>query len=385
VNFDLTLEQQRWRDLARDFAARVLRPGADAWDEAGAYPIAAFREAAGLGLAGLFAPVADGGQGLDGLTGCLILEQLAQGCFATTFGLVVHNNFARSLARGGTPAARARWLGAVTRGELLGGFALTEPGAGTDAAAITATATPEPGGYRLDGVKAWVTNGGTAHLYNVMARTTALAPGVRSSASGISSFVVERERPGVSFGPPDRVTAARALPTCEMRLDGVRVPADHLLGREGDGLRAALATIDLARAQVGAIATGLAQGALDEAVAYARERRAFGRVIAEFQGLQFLLADLAAQVEAARWLAYRAAWLFDQGRPATRACAIAKRVGVDAAEEVARKALEVFGAAGLRRDRPVERYLRWAKVTAFIDGTPQVQQLVIARDLLRGP
>ena len=182
-----------------------------------------------------------------------------------------------------------------------------------------------------------------------MARTTPRAAGAASSADGISSIVVERDRPGVSFGPRDRVTAARALPTCELRLDGVWVPADHLLGREGDGLRAALATIDLARAQVGAIATGLAQGALDEAVAYARERRAFGRAIAEFQGLQFLLADLAAQVEAARWLAYRAAWLFDQGRPATRACAIAKRVGVDAAEEVARKALEVFGG---RRTAP---------------------------------
>jgi alkylation response protein AidB-like acyl-CoA dehydrogenase len=383
VNFDPTPEQQRWREVAGEFARRVLGPGADAWDEAGEYPLAAFREAAALGLAGLFAPIADGGQGLDGLTGSLILEQLAQGCFATTFGLVVHNNFARSLARAGTPAARARWLAAVTRGELLGGFALTEPDAGTDAAAITTTATPERGGYRLDGVKAWVTNGGTADLYNVMARTTPRAAGTASGADGISSIVVERDRPGVSFGPRDRVTAARALPTCELRLDGAWVPADHLLGREGDGLRAALTTIDLARAQVGAIATGLAQGALDEAVAYARERRAFGRAIAEFQGLQFLLADLAAQVEAARWLAYRAAWLFDQGRPATRACAIAKRVGVDAAEEVARKALEVFGASGLRRDRPVERYLRWAKVTAFIDGTPQVQQLVIARDLLR--
>ncbi|HSL48307.1 MAG TPA: acyl-CoA dehydrogenase family protein [Candidatus Deferrimicrobiaceae bacterium] len=383
MNFDLTPGQRRWQELARDFARRVLGPGADAWDEAGRYPLAAFREAAGLGLAGMFAPAVDGGQQLDGLTGSLVLEQLAQGCFATTFGLVVHNNFVRSLARGGTRAARARWLGALTRGELLGGFALTELGAGTDAAAIGTTATREPGGYRLDGVKAWVTNGSTADLYNVMARTTPLAAGARSSADGISSIVVERDRPGVSFGPPDRVTAARALPTCEMRLDGVRVPADHLLGREGDGLRAALATIDLARAQVGAIATGLAQGALDEAVGYARERRAFGRAIAEFQGLQFLLADLAAQVEAARWLAYRAAWLFDQGQPATRACAIAKRVGVDAAEEVARKALEVFGASGLRRDRPVERYLRWAKVTAFIDGTPQVQQLVIARDLFR--
>ena len=382
MNFDLTPEQQRWREVARDFAQRVLGAGADAWDEAGEYPLAAFREAAALGLAGMFAPVADGGQGLDGLTGSLILEQLAQGCFATTFGLVVHNNFARSLARAGTPAARARWLAPVTRGELLGGFALTEPGAGTDAAAITTTAMPERGGYRLDGVKAWVTNGGTADLYNVMARTTPRAAG-GSGAGGISSIVVERDRPGVSFGPRDRVTAARALPTCELRLDSVWVPADHLLGREGDGLRAALATIDLARAQVGAIATGLAQGALDGAVVYARERRAFGRAIAEFQGLQFLLADLAAQVEAARWLAYRAAWLFDQGQPATRACAIAKRVGVDAAEEVARKALEVFGASGLRRDRPVERYLRWAKVTAFIDGTPQVQQLVIARDLLR--
>jgi alkylation response protein AidB-like acyl-CoA dehydrogenase len=379
VDFSLTPDQARWRDLARRFAAEAMRPFADSWDEVGEYPLGCFREAAGLGLAGLFAPPMAGGQGLDSLTACVIYEELARGCFATTFGLVVHNNFVRSLARAGTEPARARWLGPAVRGELLGSFALTEPHAGSDAAALRTTAVPERGGFRLTGVKAWVSNGGVADLYTVMARTD---PGTGSR--GISSLVVERDRPGVSFGPHDRKMAASALPTCEMVLEDAWVPAENLLGAAGEGLRSALATIDVARAVVAAMSTGLAQAALDEAVAYARRRTAFGQPIARFQGLQFLMADLACQVEASRWLAYRAAWLHDQGQPATRACAIAKRVGVETAEEVCRKAVDVFGGYGLRRDYPVERYLRWAKVAAFLDGTPQIQQLVIARDLL-GP
>ena len=261
---------------------------------------------------------------------------------------------------------------------LLGSFALTEPDAGSDAAAITTRAEPENGGFRLNGVKAWVSNGGVADLYNVMART-----GTEPGARGVSSFVVERTRPGVSFGPRDRKMAAGALPTCRMHLEDVWVPAEHLLGAEGEGLRAALATIDAARAVVAAMATGIAAAALDEAAAYAQERRAFGQPIAAFQGLQFLLADAAARVEASRWLAYRAAWLYDRGLPATSACAMAKLVAVETAEAVTSRAVDIFGAYGLLRDYPVERYFRWAKVAAFLDGTQQIQQLVIARGLLR--
>ena len=259
-----------------------------------------------------------------------------------------------------------------------GSFALTEPDAGSDAAAITTRAEPVNGGFRLNGVKAWVSNGGVADLYNVMART-GTEPGVR----GVSSFVVERTRPGVSFGPRDRKMAAGALPTCRMHLENVWVPAENLLGVEGEGLRAAFATIDAARAVVAAMATGIAAAALDEAIAYVKERRAFGRPIASFQGLQFLLADAAARVEASRWLAYRAAWLYDRGLPATRACAMAKLVAVETAEAVTSRAVDVFGGYGLLRDYPVERYFRWAKVAGFLDGTQQIQQLVIARGLLR--
>jgi hypothetical protein len=377
VDLTLTPEQARWQALARRFAQEVMAPQADAWDEAGRFPLECFRQAAGLGLTGLFAPRAAGGQGLDVLTAGLIFEQLAHGCFATAFGLVVHNNFVRSLARAGTPAARERWLGPAVRGEVIGAFALTEPEAGSDAAAITTTAVPDGDGWRVSGVKAWVSNGGVADLYNVMAVTG--GPGSRR----ISSLIVEQGQPGVSFDPPDRKMGASALPTCRMRLEGVRVPRACLLGEEGGGLRAALGTIDAARAVVALMACGLGQAALGQAVARARQRRAFGRPIAEFQGLQFMLADMAARVEAARWLGYRAAWLYDRGEPAAAACAMAKRVATETAEEVCRQAVDVFGAYGLLRDYPVERYLRWAKVAAFLDGTSQIQQVVIARALLR--
>lgn len=378
MDFALTPEQERWQALARRFAREAMRPFADDWDAAGEFPIDCFRKAAGLGFAGLFAPREAWGQGLDALTACLIYEELAQGCFSTAFGLVVHNNFVRSLSRSGTDAARRRWLEPAIRGELIGSFALTEPQAGSDALGIQSRAVREEDAYRLNGVKAWVSNGGVADLYSVMAWTNRDA-----GTGGVSAFVVERDRAGVSFGPRDRKLGACALPTCQMIMTNVELPADNLLGQEGEGLRSAFNTIDMARAVVGIMATGIAQTALDEAIAYARERRAFGRPVSEFQGLQFLFADLACQVEASRWLAYRAAWLFDRGLPATRACAIAKRVGSETAEEVCRKALDVFGAYGLLREHRIERYLRWAKVTAFLDGTPQIQQLVIARDLLR--
>jgi alkylation response protein AidB-like acyl-CoA dehydrogenase len=378
MDFAPTLNQQRWVDQARRFADEAMRPFADDWDARGEFAIDCFRQAAALGFAGLFAPAAAGGQALDALTACMVYEALARGCFATTFGLVVHNNFVAALARAGTPAARERWLAPAVRGEVLGGFALTEPEAGSDAAAIAATAVPRAGGFRLDGVKAWVSNGGVADLYNVMART---APG--PGARGVTSFVVERTRPGVSFGPRDRKVAAGALPTCRMILEDVWVPAENLLGAEGEGLRSAFATIDVARAVVAGMATGIAAAALEEAVAYAKRRRAFDRPIAAFQGIEFLLAEAAARVEASRWLAYRAAWLFDRGLPATSACAMAKLVGVETAEAVTSRAVDVFGGYGLLRDYPVERYLRWAKVAAFLDGTQQIQQLVIARGLLR--
>ena len=378
MDFSPTLDQQRWVDHAARFAAEELRPFADDWDVRGEFPAACFRKAAGEGLAGLFAPAAVGGQGLDTLTACMVYEALARGCFATTFGLVVHNNVVRALALVGTPAARDRWLGSLVNGELLGSFALTEPDAGSDAAAITTRAERVDGGFRLNGVKAWVSNGGVADLYNVMART-----GTEPGARGVSSFVVERTRPGVSFGPRDRKMAAGALPTCRMNLEDVWVPAENLLGVEGEGLRAAFATIDAARAVVAAMATGIAAAALDEAAAYVKERRAFGQPIASFQGLQFLLADAAARVEASRWLAYRAAWLYDRGLPATSACAMAKLVAVETAEAVTSRAVDVFGGYGLLRDYPVERYFRWAKVAGFLDGTQQIQQLVIARGLLR--
>jgi alkylation response protein AidB-like acyl-CoA dehydrogenase len=360
---------------ARQLVDETVRPSVRDWEAAAAYPR---QVAAASGLTGLFAPTSAGGLDLGFEDGMAVFEELGRGDAAFAFSLSMHNAVAAAMGTAAPPELAARWAPRLAAGEALGGFSLTEPHAGSDATAITTRAEPVNGGFRLNGVKAWVSNGGVADLYNVMART-----GTEPGARGVSSFVVERTRPGVSFGPRDRKMAAGALPTCRMHLEDVWVPAENLLGVEGEGLRAAFATIDAARAVVAAMATGIAAAALDEAAGYAKERRAFGQPIAAFQGLQFLLADAAARVEASRWLAYRAAWLYDRGLPATSACAMAKLVAVEAAEAVTSRAVDVFGGYGLLRDYPVERYFRWAKVAAFLDGTQQIQQLVIARGLLR--
>jgi alkylation response protein AidB-like acyl-CoA dehydrogenase len=276
----------------------------------------------------------------------------------------------------GTPDQVDRWARPLNEGRLIGAFALTEPGAGSDAAAIHASARRDGDVWVLNGTKAWVSNGGEADLYHVYVKT---APD--AGARGISDILVEKGTPGLRFGPPDRKLGANSLPTCQMFFADCRLPAGNLIGPENGAFRLGMAAIDGARVFVGALCAGIGQAALDHAVAYARQRRAFGRAIGEFQGLQWLLADVATEIEAGRLLTYKAAALLDDGRPATLAAAHAKRYGADMALRAASQAMQVFGANGYLRDFPVERYLRWAKMCAYVDGTTQIQQVVIARSL----
>jgi alkylation response protein AidB-like acyl-CoA dehydrogenase len=376
MDFSLSDGQKMAVQSAADFAEKEMKPHAVQWEEGGEYDPECFRKAASLGFAGMLVPKKDGGAGLNYLTTAMIYEQLSKGCMATTFSWVVHNNFVRAVHTSGTKQGKELWLQPAMEGNILGAFALTEPDAGSDAGSIKASAIKDGDSYVITGVKNFVTNGGIADCYNVICRTDP-----EKGHDGMSSIVVEKDRPGLSFGPRDKKMGANAMPTCQMFLDNCRVPKKNLLGPEGSAFKTSMVGIDTARMFVGAMCVGIAQAALDEAIKYAKERVQFNRPLAEFQGLRFMMADMAAEIEAVRLLTYKAAWLIDQNIPATREAAYAKKLGADMAMSVTTRAVQVFGAYGYLCSYPAERYMRWAKMCAFIDGTTQIQQLVIARSL----
>ncbi len=376
MEFTLSTEQQRLIELARGFAEKEMKPYADEWDEKGEWPGECFKKAAKLGFTGMLCPREYGGTDIGFLGTALVYEELAKGCMGTTFSIVVHNNFGKSVFARGNEEQKQSWGVSAIKGEALGAFCLTEPNYGSDAGNIESTAVPQGDHYLINGTKSLVSNGGVADYYQFLAKTDPAA-----GKRGISSIIVERDHEGVSFGPRDRKMGGNALITCQMTLEDCRVPRWNLLGEEGMGLRYALSGIDVARANVGALCCGISQAALDEAVKYAKERVQFGRPLAEFQGLQFMMADMATEIEATRLLTHKAAWLLDNDMPATVSAAHAKRFGADMAMSVTNRAVQVFGAYGYLRSYPVERYLRWAKMCAFVDGTTQIQQVVIARHM----
>lgn len=378
MDFSFSEEQKKAVGLARDFAEKEMKPFANQWEEEGGYDLECFKKAAALGFQGMLVPQENGGSGLGYLTSAIVYEELAKGCMATTFSWVVHNNFARAVSTSGTNRQKDSWLKPAIDGKILGAFALTEPEAGSDAGSIKTRAIKEGDYYLITGTKNFVTNGGIADCYNVICRTDP-----EKGHRGISCIIVEKGREGLSFGSRDKKMGANAMTTCQMVLDNCRVPQQNILGQEGKGFLTSMAGIDYARMFVGAMCVGISQAALDEAIKYAKERVQFQKSLAQFQGLQFMMADMAAEIEAVRLLVYKAAWLMDQNLPATKEAAYAKRLGADMAMNVTSKAVQIFGAYGYLCSYPVERYMRWAKMCAFIDGTTQIQQLVIARLLLK--
>lgn len=375
--FRLDDEQRDIQELARKFAQNELAPHADAWDEQHHFPREVLQPMAELGLAGLAVPEQDGGSGLPRLTGALIYEQLAQADMASAVWLSVHNMVAGLIARFGDDAQRDRWLPRLVSGQALGAFSLSEAHAGSDATNIRATAQRDGDDYVLNGSKYWVTSAGQADLYAVMMRTDAEA-----GSRGISTFIVERDTPGFSIGKLERKMGLRSSPTGELIFENCRVPASHRLGAEGDGIKIALSSLDGGRVNIGAIAVGVSQAALDVAVRYAGERVAFGKPIGAFEGIQFMLADMAMKTQASRLLVYEAAWKMDNGEPATTAAAMAKCFATDTAMAVTTDAVQTLGGAGYVRDWPVERYMRDAKVGQIFEGANQIQRMVIARGLL---
>ncbi|MFB6632603.1 acyl-CoA dehydrogenase family protein [Streptomyces sp. NPDC056362] len=380
-----TDEARELLSLVRDIARREIAPHAAEEEAAGRFPRELFALLSRSGLLGLPYDPEYGGGGQPYEVYLQVLEELAAARLTVGLGASVHTLSCHALAGYGTDEQRAAHLPAMLGGGLLGAYCLSEPSAGSDAAALRTRAVRDTqgegeaaGDWVIDGTKAWITHGGIADFCTVMARTGG------AGARGITAFLVPGDAPGLSAAPPERKMGMKGSPTAQLHFDGVRVADERRLGAEGQGFAIALDALDSGRLGIAACAVGLAQAALDEAVGYARERRQFGRPIADFQGLRFLLADMATQVEAGRALYLEAARLRDEGRPFGRCAAMAKLFCTDAAMRVTTDAVQVLGGYGYTADFPVERYLREAKMLQIVEGTNQIQRVVIARHLV-GP
>ncbi|HET7406091.1 MAG TPA: acyl-CoA dehydrogenase family protein [Mycobacteriales bacterium] len=361
--------------LARDLAERELKPRAAEHEERGEFPREVFRLLGEAGLLGLTYPVGYGGGAQPYTVYLQVLEELAAGWAAVALGVSVQSLAAYPVAEFGTEEQRRDLLPAMLDGSSVGAYCLSETQSGSDAAGLQTRAVRDGDDYVLDGTKAWVTHGGVADFYNVFCRTG------EHRTRGISTLLVPADTPGLVPQPPERKMGLRASPTAQVVLDRARVPAGRLVGAEGDGFRIALSALDGGRLGIAAIATGVAQAALDEAVAYARQRRQFGQPIADFQGVAFLLADMATGVEAARSLYLTAARRRDAGKPYSAQASMAKLLATDTAMRVATDAVQVLGGAGYTADFPVERYMREVKVMQIFEGTNQIQRMVIGRHL----
>ncbi len=369
-------------ELARELADKVLRPKADAAERDGTFPRDAFRILGRSGLLALPYPERLGGGGQPYQTYLQVVEELASAWLTVGLGVSVHTLTCFPLATAGSQEQQERWLPAMLGGEQLGGYCLSEPASGSDAAALRTRAEADGPDYVLNGVKAWVSHGGQADFYTLFARTSGSHEGPER-ARGISCLHVPAQTPGVSAAPAEHKMGMRGSVTTQMIFDGARVPASHLVGDQGKGFSIALAALDAGRLGIAACATGVAQAALDAAVSWAGERRQFGKPIAEFQGISFLLADMATAVEAARALYLSAARRKDAGQPFSAQAAMAKLFASDAAMRVTTDAVQVLGGYGYVEDFPAERLMREAKALQIVEGTNQVQRMVIGRSLTR--
>jgi butyryl-CoA dehydrogenase len=377
VDFDLSSEQREIRELAREFAAHEIEPHAAEWDRGHIFPRDLFAKLADVGLMGVCVPEEYGGAGADFLSYMLVLEELSRADAGVGVTVAVHTSAVTlPLLAFGTEEQRARFVPPLARGEHLGAFALTEPEAGSDAGAIRTRAEPEAGGWRITGVKQWITNARHAGTFLLFARTNQDTAGAR----GISAFVLDAAH--VRVTRDEEKLGLNSSCTGDLVVDGALVTRERLLDEENHGFRVAMATLDGGRIGIAAQAVGIAQAAYDVAHAYAKERHAFGRPIAQFQAIQHKLADMATQIEAARLLVHRAAWLREHGRPHTAAGAKAKLFASEMARRQTSEAIQILGGYGYTKEFPVERYYRDAKITEIYEGTSEIQRLVIARSIL---
>jgi acyl-CoA dehydrogenase len=377
IGFDLTEEQTALQDMAHKFSANEIRPKAEECDRAGTFPTGIFQKAFDLGLMTGFIPEACGGLGLGSMESCLIEEELGWGCSGIATSMTANGLALTPILLSGTEDQKKEFVAPFARELKYASFCLTEPGAGSDAGGIATTARKDGDSYLLNGRKCFITNGSYASQYTVFASTD------RSKGhKGLSAFVVPRSLPGVSPGKKEDKMGQRASDTSDVLFEDVRVPASHLLGKEGDGFKIAMKTLDYARPTVAAMSVGVARAAFEHAVKYSKERVQFGMPIAMNQAIHFLLADMAMDIEAARLLTHKSAWLLDQGRRNTKESSFAKAFAADLAMRVTTDAVQIFGGYGYMKDYPVEKLMRDAKLLQIYEGTSQIQRLVIAKEIM---
>ncbi|RAL23352.1 acyl-CoA dehydrogenase [Thermoflavimicrobium daqui] len=379
MQFRLSEEHEMMRKMVRDFATKEVEPTASERDEQEIFDRSIFDKMGQLGLAGIPWPEELGGGGADFLSYVIAVEELSRVCASTGVTLSAHISLASwPIYHFGNPEQKEKYLRPLAEGKMLGAYGLTEPGSGSDAVGMKTTAVKDGDYYILNGSKIFITNGGDAEIYVVFAVTDP-----EKKHKGITAFIVEKGTPGFSFGKKEKKLGIRSSPTLEILFDQCRIHESQRLGNEGDGFKIAMMTLDGGRNGIAAQAVGIAQGALDHALAYAKERKQFGKPIGKLQAIQFKLADMATQIEAARLLTYQAAWRETVGLPYGKASAMAKCFAGDIAMKVTTEAVQIFGGYGYTREFPVERMMRDAKITQIYEGTNEIQRLVISNYLMK--
>jgi butyryl-CoA dehydrogenase len=380
MDFSLSQDQKMIREMVREFATKELEPIAAEIDESREFPHESIKKMAGLGLMGVVIPEKYGGAGMDFTSLAIIIEEISRVCASTGVITAVNNSLAAyPIYHFGTEEQRKKYLPDLCSGKKIGAIGITEANAGSDPASMETTAVLEGDHYKLNGAKLWITNGEVADTFVIFAYTD---PSVRHK--GMSAFIVEKGFPGFSVGKHENLMGVRATGNCELIFDDCQVPKENILGEEGQGFKIVMHTLDVSRIDIGAQGVGIAQGALDAAAKYAKERVQFGKPIAEFQMVQDMLAEMATKVDAARLLVYRSATMKDAGvERFTREAAMAKYYAAEVVVDVARKAVQIHGGYGYSKDYPVERMYRDAKIIEIYEGTSQVQKIVIARNVLK--
>jgi butyryl-CoA dehydrogenase len=375
MNFKLLEEQDMLRKMVRDFAENEVGPTAEERDEEERFDREIFEKMAELGLTGIPWPEEYGGAGMDYVSYCIAVEELSRVCASIGVTLSAHTSLAGwPIYKFGNEEQKQKFLRPMAEGTKMGAYGLTEPQSGSDAGGMKTTAKRDGDDWIINGSKIFITNGGEAEIYVVFAVTDQ-----ELGSKGTTAFIVEKGTPGFSFGKKEKKLGIRSSPTLEIIFEDCRVPHENMLGKEGEGFKIAMMTLDGGRNGIAAQAVGIAQGALDAAVNYAKERKQFGKPIAAQQGIGFKIADMATKVEAARLLTYQAAWLESEGLPYGKQSAMSKLYAGDIAMEVTTDAVQVFGGYGYTKDYPVERYMRDAKITQIYEGTQEIQRLVISR------
>ncbi len=377
MDFEPSDDQVAFADMARGFADKELAPHAAEWDREAYFPVEVIKKAGELGFCSLYAPESVGGLGLSRLDASIIFEQLSMGCTSTTAYLTIHNMVTWMLADFGKPEVVEQWGPKLATGELLGSYCLTEPGAGSDAASLKTAARLENDAYVINGSKMFISGAGSTDLLVVMARTGG------DGAGGISAFAVDAKSEGVSYGRKEEKMGWNSQPTRMVTFEDVRIPESHLLGKEGDGFKIAMKGLDGGRINIATCSIGTAQQAINKACEYMQERKQFGKRLAEFQALQFRLADMVTELVAARQLVRMAATKLDAGHvDATTYCAMAKRFATDVGFKVCDEALQLYGGNGYIKEYPMERYVRDTRVHRILEGTNEIMRLIISRRVL---